>query len=68
MPRVLEIGIQTAISRRLCNRSYDEVDQILARQRSSFERAAVGSWIAVGAAEEVLQHSAGVLLMFLGAA
>lgn len=31
---------------RLCDRSYDKVDQML--------RAAVGSWIAVGAADEVV--------------
>jgi hypothetical protein len=33
----------------------------------SLERATVGSWIAVGAAERWLQRSAGVPLMFLGA-
>ncbi len=56
MPRVLEIGVQTAISRR-------GVSVIAHTMRStrfwrdsglSFERAAVGSWIAVGAAEEVV--------------
>jgi hypothetical protein len=56
MPRVLEIGIQTAISRR-------GVSVIAHTMRStrfwrdsglSFERTAVGSWIAVGAAEEVV--------------
>ena len=35
----------------------NEVDQILARQRSFFERAPLGSWIAVGAAEEVVATS-----------
>jgi len=33
----------------------------------SFERAAVGSWIAVGQRKRSLQHSAGLPLMFLGA-
>jgi hypothetical protein len=33
----------------------------------SFERAAVGSWIAVEQRKRWLQHSAGVPLMFLGA-
>jgi thiamine pyrophosphate-dependent acetolactate synthase large subunit-like protein len=38
IPRVLEIGIQNCnlAPQRLCDRSYDEVDQTLARQRSFF--------------------------------
>ena len=56
IPRVLEVGIQTAISHR-------SVSVIAPTMRStrlwrdsglSFERAAVGIWIAVGAAEEVV--------------
>jgi hypothetical protein len=56
IPRVLEIGIQTAIS-------HHSVSVIAHTMRStrlwrdsglSFERAAVGSWIAVGAAKEVV--------------
>jgi hypothetical protein len=55
-PRILEIGIQTAISR--CS-----VSVIAHPMRStrlwrdsglSFKRPAVGSWIAVGTAEEVV--------------
>jgi hypothetical protein len=56
IPRVLEIGIQTAIS----HRSVSVIAHNLRSTRLwrgsglSFERAAVGSWIAVGAAEEVV--------------
>jgi hypothetical protein len=56
IPRVPEIGIQTAIL-------YRSVSVIAHTMRStrlwrdsglSFERAAVGTWIALGAAEEVV--------------
>jgi len=59
IPRVLEIGIQTAIS-------HHSVSVIAHTMRStrlwrdsglSFERAAVGSWIAIGGAKEVVATS-----------
>jgi hypothetical protein len=56
MPRVLEIGIQTAISRRGVSVIAHTMKSTRFWRDSglSFERAAVGSWIAVGATEEVV--------------
>jgi hypothetical protein len=56
MPRVLEIGIQTVISRRGVSVIAHTMKTTRFWRDSglSFERAAVGSWIAVGAAEEVV--------------
>ena len=56
MPRVLEIGIQTAISRRGVSVIAHTMrsTRFWRDSRLSFERAAVGSWLAVGAAEEVV--------------
>ena len=54
IPRVLKVGIQSAISHRSVSVIAPTMRSTLRDSGLSFERAAVGIWIAVGAAEEVV--------------
>ena len=66
--RTLDLGFKTRARAYLVGReSVMRSTRFWRDSGPSLERAAVGSWIAVGAAEEWLQHGAGLPLMFLGA-